>query len=68
MAQTGTITIDGKKYAIASLSETAKVQISNLRIVDSQIQQLQQQLAIAQTARSAYVSILQMELPKAANA
>ena len=68
MPRVGTITVDGKKYALSELSSVAKAQIENIQIVDAQIRQLQQQLAIAQTARSTYIGILQMELPKAANA
>ena len=68
MTQAGTITIDGKEYALAELSDTARMQIANLQVVDAQIAHLQQQLAIAQTARAAYASVLQIELPKAATA
>ena len=58
-----TITIDGKEYPLESLSEAAKSQLSNLRIVDQEIARLQQQQAIAQTARNAYAQALQVELP-----
>lgn len=59
------ITIDGREYAVSELSDTAKMQITNLQIVDAQITHLQQQLGIAQTARAAYASVLQVELSKA---
>lgn len=68
MLEAGKITINGIEYSMAGLSETAQAQIRNIQIVDTQINNLKQQLAIAQTARSAYASILQIELPKAANA
>ena len=58
-----TITIDGKEYPLESLSEAAKSQLTNLRIVDQEIARLQQQQAIAQTARNAYAQALQVELP-----
>lgn len=58
------ISIDGREYVISELSETAKMQITNLQVVDAQIIHLQQQLAIAQTARAAYASVLKVELPK----
>ena len=63
MNDTQTITIDGKDYALENLSEAAKSQLTNLRIVDQEIARLQQQQAIAQTARNAYAQALQAELP-----
>jgi cell division protein ZapA (FtsZ GTPase activity inhibitor) len=60
-----TIKIDDKTYNIADLSDDAKTQINNLQAVDQQIQRLQQQAAIAQTARMAYVASLQSLLPEA---
>lgn len=64
MADEQTITIDNKNYAVESLSEAAKGQLTNLRVVDQEISRLQQQQAIAQTARNAYAKALQAELPK----
>lgn len=58
-----TITIDGKEYALDALSEAAKAQLTNLRVVDQEIARLQQQQAIAQTARNAYANALKAELP-----
>ena len=63
MTDTQTITIDGKEYALDSLSEAAKAQMTNLRVVDQEISRLQQQQAIAQTARNAYANALKAELP-----
>jgi len=60
----GTITIDGRQYDLKDLSDNAKAQIGNLRVTDQEIQRLNQQLAIAQTARAAYARALQSELPK----
>ena len=56
------ITIDGKGYDPARLSELARVQLNNLQIADQEIMRLQQQLAIAQTARQAYARALQAEI------
>ncbi|MBB5022085.1 DUF6447 family protein [Desulfurispira natronophila] len=64
MAENQTITIDGTTYNLDELSESARDQITNLRVTDQQIAQLQQQLAIAQTARGAYAQALQKELEK----
>ena len=57
-----TWTINDKEYNIADLSEAAKSQIVNLRVVDQEITQLKQQLAIMQTARNAYGAALNTEI------
>lgn len=63
-----TVTIDKKSYELDSLSETAKKQLQNLTFCDQKIQQLQNELAIAQTARATYSRALSDELPKDAEA
>lgn len=62
--QKQTITIDGTEYNVNDLSENAKAQIANLQVTDAEIEKLNQQLAIYQTARTAYARALQEELPK----
>jgi hypothetical protein len=57
-----TWTIDDKEYNIADFSEGAKSQIVNLQVVDQEIANLKQQLAIMQTARNAYASALNGEI------
>lgn len=52
------ITINNQAYNIDELSETAKQQLANIQLVDAEIAKLQQQLAIFQTARGAYVNAL----------
>lgn len=52
------ITINGTSYASENLSEAAKAQFLNVQVVDAELSRLQQQVAIAQTARNAYVSAL----------
>ena len=59
-----TITIDGTEYNVADLSDNAKAQVTNLRVTDAEIEKLKQQLAIYQTARTAYARALGEELPK----
>lgn len=59
-----TLTIDGKEYDTEQLSDAAKAQITNMQLVDQKMAQLQQELAIMQTARNAYANALQAELPK----
>ena len=58
------ITIDGKSYDMMTLSDAAKQQLANIQATDSEIQRLQIQMAIAQTARTAYAAALNAELPK----
>lgn len=61
-----TVTIDGAAYNIADLSENAQSQVVNLRVTDAEIEKLKQQLAIYQTARTAYATALKAELPEKA--
>lgn len=62
--QKQTITIDGTEYNVNDLSDNAKAQVTNLRVTDAEIEKLKQQLAIFQTARTAYARALSDELPK----
>lgn len=57
------IVIDGTEYALSSLSQEAKAQITNLRVVESEIAQLKARLAIASTAKIAYQNALKNALP-----
>lgn len=59
-----TISIDGTEYNLAHLSENARHQVTNLRVTDAEIEKLKQQLAIYQTARTAYARALSEELPR----
>ncbi len=61
-ADTATVTIDGKDYAIDTLSDGAKGQLISLQAVDRRIENLQEELAILQTARIAYGNALKQEL------
>jgi hypothetical protein len=56
------ITIDGKGYDSDSLSAEALSQLTSLQLTDAEIQRLQVQLAIAQTARMAYANALKSAL------
>lgn len=62
-----TVTIDGKEYGPDDLNDNARAQITNLRVTEQEIARLQQQLAIAQTARTAYANALKGELPQEAH-
>ena len=59
------ISIDGTDYILDNLSEEAKVKISNIQFVDTQIQQLNNELAISDTARIGYTNALKREILKA---
>lgn len=62
MAQT--ISIDGKEYDVETLNDTAKNQVMNLRVADARLAQLQQEIALVQTARNTYAQVLAANLPK----
>lgn len=65
MAEPQTITIDNREYALDQLTEQARAQIINLRVVDGEIAKAEQRLAIFKTARIAYAQALKAELDKA---
>lgn len=52
------ITINGNTYAVSELSDAAKAQVANIQVVDAELAKLQQQVAIFQTARQAYIQAL----------
>jgi hypothetical protein len=56
------ITIDDKEYDTEKLSDSVKAQITSMRLADAEIQRLNIQLAIAQTARNAYALAVRKEL------
>lgn len=58
-----TIKIDDIEYDLDSLSAEAKSQLQMLQVTEQEIQRLQLQLAIAQTARNAYANALKSALP-----
>jgi septum formation topological specificity factor MinE len=57
------LTIDGVVYKLDALSDAARQQLANLQVTDAEIQRLQSLLAIARTARAAYIAALKKELP-----
>jgi hypothetical protein len=59
----GTITIDNQTYDTDSLSDEAKNQLVSLQFVDAELQRLQAQAAVLQTARTAYANALKAALP-----
>ena len=51
-----TISIDGKNHAVESLSDAAKKQIANIRVVDQELARLETLTAIAKTAKALRLS------------
>ena len=58
------INIDGKEYSLSELSDNARAQVANLQFVDAQIQQLNNEWAVSDTARIGYTNALKSELEK----
>lgn len=59
-----TITIDDIEYDFDKLSDDAKSQILSLQFVDGELQRLNAQAAVLQTARNAYVNSLKIIMDK----
>jgi len=57
------IKIDNKDYDTDALSESAKAQLQSLQFVDQELQRIQAQAAVLQTARIAYSKALNDALP-----
>lgn len=58
------ITVDGVSYKLNELSAEAREQVANLQFVDAQMADLNAKLAVFQTARNAYQSVLQQLVPR----
>ena len=58
------IKIDGKEYDLDKLSEDVKAQLISLQFVDAELQRLNAQAAVLQTARVAYSKALNELLAK----
>ena len=59
-----TVVVDGVEYKLDELSDNAKMQLTNIQFVDAQIQQFNNEWAVADTARIGYTSALKAELTK----
>ena len=58
-----TIKIDNQDYDLDTLSIEAKAQLQSLQFCDAELQRLQAQAAVLQTARLAYSKALNEALP-----
>ena len=56
------VKIDNKEYEFDKLSAEAKGQLQSLQFVDAELQRLQAQAAVLQTARVSYFKALQQAL------
>ncbi len=61
-------TIDGKDYVLSEMSQEARDQLQSIQFTDQEIQRLQMQIAIAQTARASYAQALKIALDGAGDA
>lgn len=61
------VVIDGTDYLLDDLPDTAKAQLVNIQFVDSQLEQLQNEWAISDTARMGYTAALKKELSETEN-
>ncbi len=57
------LTFNGVQYLIDDLSEESKSQLVNVQAAEAELNRLQVQLAIVQTARNAYQQALIASLP-----
>ena len=57
-----TITIDDVEYKLSDMSDNAKNQLANIQFVDAQLQQLQNEWAVSDTARIGYTNALKREI------
>jgi hypothetical protein len=63
--QRGTITVDGVVYVLDDLSDEAKIKIVHIQFSEAQIQQLQNEVSISNTAREGYLRELRSEMSQA---
>ena len=58
------IKINDIDYKTDDLSDNAKAQLQGIKVAEGEMKRLNVQLALAQTARNAYVQALQADLPE----
>ena len=61
------ITVDGVEYNTEDLSDNGKAQLASLQFLEVQMNKLQNEISVFQTAKGAYVAALKVELEKAAD-
>lgn len=58
------VTINDKQFDLNSLSEKAKKQLNNIRMVDLKLEEATNQMAVLRAARRYYTSELEKEMPE----
>jgi hypothetical protein len=58
-----TLNIDNKEYDLDALSDECKAQLASIQFVEQELSRLQAQSAALQTAKNAYLQVLQNSLP-----
>jgi len=56
------ITVDGIDYNTEDLSDNGKAQLASLQFLEAQMNKLNAEIAVYETARSTYVNALKSEL------
>ena len=59
------VTVGGVEYDTETMSDNAKAQLASLQFLEAHIQQLQNEIAVYQTAREAYGKSLKKNLDTA---
>lgn len=58
------LTVDGVEYNTEDLSDNGKAQLASLQFLEGQLVKLQNEIAVYQTAKNAYMQALKVELEK----
>ena len=58
------ITVDGIDYNTEDLSDNGKAQLASLQFLEVQLNKIQGEISVYQTARNSYVAALKAELQK----
>ena len=61
------INLNGVEYNADDLSENGKAQAASLQFLEAQMNKLQSEISVYQTARNSYVAALKAELDEANN-
>ena len=61
------ITIDGTEYDTETMSDNAKAQVASLQYLHSHKTQLENEIAVFETAKRAYIAQLKSALAKASD-
>lgn len=56
------ITVDGMEYNTEDLTDNAKAQIASLQFLEAQMAKIKSEIAVYETAKSAYIQALKAEL------